>query len=142
MSAVADKSIHIDGLCILLRKDPEAALLRLQQKPLLHVGDRGQTVTVTGAGIGTYTDTANNNNNSDDASINNTDSTATSCVFNFMLLSTAPSSSSGPIAAAVLSTNITTTTDKNNTNDDDDNRDNVTHQLSSPKGKKRKHDLV
>jgi hypothetical protein len=32
MSAVTDESIHLDGLYILVRRDPTAALLRLQQQ--------------------------------------------------------------------------------------------------------------
>jgi hypothetical protein len=35
LSAVTDETIHLDGLFILIRKDPTTALLRLQQKLLL-----------------------------------------------------------------------------------------------------------
>jgi len=164
MSAITDELIHMDGLYILLRKDPEAALLRLQQH-FREVGGDEQTGTDTSIGTcanantNTNTVTVNNNNNSSNNSnnsvntCNNNTATTPSRELNSMSsLLSSPLSASDTIAAAVSST----TTNNNNCANHDDTHNNcpnengntVTNQPSSSlssnlKGKKRKqHEMV
>jgi hypothetical protein len=63
MSVVTDKSIHLDGLYILLRRDPAAALLRLQQHLLAVVVEDGQSITDTDTDNNTDSNSTNNNSN-------------------------------------------------------------------------------
>jgi len=151
MSAITDELIHMDGLYILLRKDPEAALLRLQQHFLEVVGDE-QTGTNTSIGTCAHTNTTtttdtvtvnnnnNNNNNTDKTSHNNTDITPSRELNSMSSLLSSPLSASDTIAAAVSST-----TNNNNYDNCDDNHN---HQPSSSlssnlKGRKRKqHEMV
>mmetsp|Transcript_30821 Transcript_30821/g.31319 ORF Transcript_30821/g.31319 Transcript_30821/m.31319 type:complete len:138 (+) Transcript_30821:276-689(+) len=137
MSAITDEAIHIDGLYILLRKDPEAAFLMLQQKLHLLVGD-GQIVTDTNSN-------SNNKNTNDVSSSNNNNNNATSCAFS----STSSSISTTNTIAAAVSSSTNTTNNNNNNDDTHNNRDieiTAQHQpsssLSKLKGKKRKHEMV
>jgi len=137
MSAITDEAIHIDGLYILLRKDPEAAFLMLQQKLHLLVGD-GQIVTDTNSN-------SNNKNTNDVSSSNNNNNNATSCAFS----STSSSISTTNTIATAVSSSTNTNNNNNNNDDTHNNRDieiTAQHQpsssLSKLKGKKRKHEMV
>jgi hypothetical protein len=77
MSAVTDESIHLDGLYILLRRDPTAALLGLQQQ-LLHLVGKGQTSIDTDTD--TDTNTTSNNSNTNAATSNSTSTSSNTII--------------------------------------------------------------
>jgi len=77
MSAVTDESIHLDGLYILLRRDPTAALLGLQQQ-LLHLVGKGQTSIDTDTD--TDTNTTSNNSNTNAATSNSTSTSSNTTI--------------------------------------------------------------
>jgi hypothetical protein len=86
MSAVTDESIHLEGLYTLLRKDPSAALLRLQQQLLQGDGriddnggntEAGNSITMlTSSSTSTSTDTVSStsiNTKNDDCTQSSSD---------------------------------------------------------------------
>jgi len=79
MSAVTDESIHLDGLYILLRRDPTAALLGLQQQ-LLHLVGKGQTSIDTDTDTDTDTNTTSNNSNTNAATSNSTSTSSNTTI--------------------------------------------------------------
>jgi len=93
--AVTDKTIHLDGLYILMRNDPTAALLRLQQQLLIRERQ---------------TDNTNNNSNND----NNNDNDNNTDTFSATLTTSSSSSSSN-----IISSCITTNNNNNNNNNNE-----------------------
>ena len=166
MSAITNETIHIDGLYILLRRDPVSTLMRLQQK-LLPIVEEVHTVTDTNSNSSSNTNTntntntnitnsSNNKNTNTNTNMNtniasnNNGNAAMSCVFNStssLILTT----DTVAVAAGVFSSTSTANNYNNNNNDDNCihiyNRDNgnALHQPSSSspnlKGKKRKHKM-
>jgi hypothetical protein len=122
MSAVTDESIHLDRLYILMRRDPTAALLRLQQHLLVAVED-GQTFTVADTDTVTNTNTDNSNNSNSNNNITDPATATATATSN----STSTSSSNMAIAASSSANN----------NDNDNDR-----QQSSSKGQKRKDEGI
>lgn len=70
ISAVIDQSIHLDGLYILMHRDPTAALLRLQQQLEVRKGRNDNTTTDN--------NNKNNNGGGKNSNIEATNSTITS----------------------------------------------------------------
>ena len=131
LSAVTDETIHVDCLYILMRNDPTAGLLRLQQHfqqqqqqqhlLLLKVGG-GQIVCPE---INTDNNNVDSNNNNNEIAVDSSTAISTSTSLEVFDTTTITVSSS------------TSLQNKNNKNNSSDN-DNDTQQQSSTNEKKRK----
>mmetsp|Transcript_1045 Transcript_1045/g.1189 ORF Transcript_1045/g.1189 Transcript_1045/m.1189 type:complete len:229 (+) Transcript_1045:1-687(+) len=149
LSAITDESIHVDGVYILFRDNPQGALLRLQEAARAVV-----VVVRKEKNTGTNVDSNINNNNKSSNSATAT-ATATASNNNNADASSSISKTDTVVAASVIvvgSSTATINNNNNNNNDDDSHNDddngNVTqHPLSlasssSLKGTKRKHEMV
>jgi hypothetical protein len=98
--AVTDETIHLDGLYILMRNDPTAALLRLQQKLLIREGQI----------INTNNNTNNNGNNSDNDNNSNTadsfNTTSTTMSSSNIASSCIPKNTMRKIILAIISAEV------------------------------------